>query len=142
MERVGTRLHEYVTPTEVPALAKHLVVELWGNEQRLLDDAAYVRESLLAAARKGRLTVIGVNIHEFAPHGVTGVVLLAESHLSIHTWPEYGYAALDVFTCGGDPWAAMEELKARFHAERVEIHELDRGLLGPPGRCEAYSDRR
>jgi len=110
-------------------LGKHLIAELWDAPAASLNDAALIRESLLAAAHQGGFTVLNVHVHEFSPHGVTGVLVLAESHLSIHTWPEYGYAAVDVFSCGGDPWAALDELKARLGVEHLEVRELDRGVL-------------
>ncbi len=130
MEKVHAFLGERWGTAERIVLGKHLIVEAWTHDPQVLDDPAYVQESLLAAARRGNFSVVGVDVHEFSPHGVTGVVLLAESHMSIHTWPEYCYAALDIFTCGGDPWAALEELKERLHAERVDVRELDRGSLG------------
>ncbi|WP_052343991.1 adenosylmethionine decarboxylase [Kallotenue papyrolyticum] len=110
-------------------LGKHLIAELWGASPDAFNDPDLIRESLVAAAERGNFTILDVHVHTFSPHGVTGVLVLAESHISIHTWPEYNYAALDVFTCAGDPWAALEELKARLHVARVEVRELDRGLL-------------
>ncbi|HEY64116.1 MAG TPA: adenosylmethionine decarboxylase [Caldilineae bacterium] len=130
MEKVFASRGELLGTAERIVLGKHLIVELWTRDPHVLDDPTHLRESLLAAARRGGFTVVDVHFHEFSPHGVTGVVLLAESHMSIHTWPEYGYAAVDVFACSGDPWAAMAELKERLHAEHVEIRELDRGVLG------------
>lgn len=123
-------------------LGKHLIVELWTAKTHLFNSPDLIRESLLAAARRGRFTVINLDVHAFSPHGVTGMLLLAESHISIHTWPEYGYAALDVFTCGGDPWSALDELKARLHIERMDVQELDRGILGTFPSRAAHSDRR
>ncbi|KPL89745.1 hypothetical protein SE16_01045 [Ardenticatena maritima] len=110
-------------------MGKHLIVELWSRSPELLNDVEHIRESMLAAAEGGELTVLNIAMHAFAPHGVTGVMLLAESHLSIHTWPEYGYAAVDVFTCGGLPYKALEILSERLDAERTQIVELDRGVL-------------
>ena len=118
-----------VKALQTPVLGKHLIVEMWGQAPHLLNAPDHVRESLLAAARRGNLTVISVGVHAFSPRGVTGVLLLTGSHMSIHTWPEYCYAALDVFTCTGDPWAALDELKERLRIERVDVQELDRGIL-------------
>ena len=112
------------------ALGKHLIAELWVNSSHVLDDPDFVRESLLAACNKGGFSVIGIDIHEFSPRGVTGVVLLSESHMSIHTWPEYRFAAVDIFSCAGAAWEALEELKRRLDVERMEVRELDRGVLG------------
>jgi S-adenosylmethionine decarboxylase proenzyme len=112
-------------------LGKHLIAEVWGKNAQLLNDPDYLRESLLIAAHRGNFSVLGVNVHTFSPHGVTGVVVLAESHISIHTWPEFHYAALDIFACSGNLWAAFKALKERLHVERFEVQELDRGLMEP-----------
>jgi len=112
-------------------LGKHLIAELWVRDPLLLDDPDVVRDGLLAACRKGKFSIINLNVHQFSPHGVTGVALLAESHMSIHTWPEYGYAAVDIFTCGGEPWDALEEMERRLDVEHMDVRELDRGLMGP-----------
>ncbi|MDQ7030473.1 MAG: adenosylmethionine decarboxylase [Ardenticatenia bacterium] len=130
MEKMHASLGELLGTAERIVLGKHLIVELWTHNAQVLDDPVFLRDTLMAAARRGNLNVINIAMHEFAPHGVTGVVLLAESHLSIHTWPEYGYAAIDVFTCGGNPWAVIETLKERLDVQRIEVRELDRGILG------------
>lgn len=129
IEKVHASLGELLGATERIVLGKHLIVELWSRSPELLNDVEHIRESMLAAAEGGELTVLNIAMHAFAPHGVTGVMLLAESHLSIHTWPEYGYAAVDVFTCGGLPYKALEILSERLDAERTQIVELDRGIL-------------
>ena len=112
-------------------LGKHLIAELWVRDRSLLDDPDLIRNALLAACQQGDFSVIKLNVHQFSPHGVTGVALLAESHMSIHTWPEYGYAAVDVFTCGGEAWDALEELERRLDVEHMDVRELDRGIVGP-----------
>ena len=112
-------------------LGKHLIAELWVRSSHVLDDADYVRESLLTACRKGGFSVIGIDIREFSPRGVTGIVLLSESHVSIHTWPEYHFAAVDIFSCAGAGWEALEELKRKLDVERMEVRELDRGVMEP-----------
>lgn len=111
-------------------LGKHLIAEFWACDPRALNDPTYLHQTLQQAAQKSRLHVIRILMHAFSPHGVTGVALLSESHLSIHTWPEYGYAAVDVFTCGGEPERALAWMKARLHARRVEVRALDRGCPG------------
>ena len=120
-------------------LGKHLIAELWVKDPCLLDDPDVVRDCLVAACRKGKFSFINLDVHEFSPYGVTGVALLAESHISIHTWPEYAYAAVDVFTCGGEAWDALEELERRLDVEHMEVQELDRGVLGPPEPGTAYT---
>ena len=113
------------------ALGLHLVLELMECRRDLLDDLSFVQEALVGAARAMGATVVGQTFHKFAPQGVTGVVAIAESHLCIHTWPEHGYAAVDVFTCGDnvDPHIAAQELAARFESGDSSVTELQRGVL-------------
>jgi len=82
------------------ALGTQILLELKECNRDILNDMSYIREAMLGAAREVGATVLGETFHKFAPQGVTGLVSIAESHLCIHTWPEYGYAAVDVFTCG------------------------------------------
>lgn len=113
-------------------LGRHLVCELHGMPQDVLRDKEFLRELLLRAAEASGSTVVGDYFYKFENDmGVTGVVVVAESHLSIHTWPEYGYAAVDVFTCGThtDPWRALEVLREELRPERVEVTEMTRGIL-------------
>ena len=113
------------------ALGLHLVLELMECRRDLLDDLSFVQEALVEAARAMGATVVGQTFHKFAPQGVTGVVAIAESHLCIHTWPEHGYAAVDVFTCGDnvDPHIAAQALAARFESGDSSVTELQRGVL-------------
>ncbi len=129
MEKMLTSLGELRGTAEHIALGRHLIAEIWSGDPSLLDDPAYLRESVLAACRAGDLTVLDVLVHEFSPHGVTLVALLAESHISIHTWPEHGYAAVDVFACDGDPHAALDVLAQRLKVAHMETFEMDRGVL-------------
>ena len=112
------------------AAATHLLVELWdaGN----LSDVRAVEEALVRAARASGATVLHSYMHPFgAQKGVSGVVVLAESHIAIHTWPERGYAAADVFMCGAcDPYRAVAVLEEAFAPGRVEISEHRRGAAG------------
>jgi len=89
-----------------------------------------VRRALLEAARHAGVTVLHSAFHKFNPHGVSGVVVIAESHISIHTWPEAGYAAADIFTCGDRamPERAAEYLPEAFDAGHVELTKLTRGI--------------
>jgi len=111
------------------ALGRHLLIELYGCDVAMLDDIAGIEEHMITAARKANSTVVNSTFHRFSPYGVSGVVVIAESHLSIHTWPEYGYAAVDIFTCGDsvDPWKAFEYLKDVMKSERESVLELQRG---------------
>jgi len=118
------------------ALGHQLMVEYYGCSPERLNDPEFVRDKMLDAARATGATVVGNLFHLFNPHGVSGVVVIAESHLAIHTWPEYGYAAVDLFTCGDeiDPFAGFELLREELQAERFEVQEFFRGKLEPMGR--------
>jgi S-adenosylmethionine decarboxylase len=113
------------------ALGQHLLVELYGCDARILDDLEHVRQALLHAARLVSATVIEVVAHKFEPYGVTVVVAIAESHLSVHTWPEYGYAAVDVFTCSSEPLGAevQDFLIDIMGASDATSVEVKRGVL-------------
>ena len=82
------------------AVGKHCILELYDCDPSRLDDEAFVRDTITTAAKRAGATLLNLITHRFQPQGVTGLALLAESHISIHTWPESGYAAVDVFTCG------------------------------------------
>jgi len=113
------------------ALGKHLLLELKECNQEVLDDLDFLRSTLVAAANDCGATVLGESFHPFNPHGVSGVVIIAESHLSVHTWPEYGYAAVDIFTCGDSvqPEKAAEVLIEKLGAKSHSLIEIQRGLL-------------
>ena len=116
------------------ALGTQIMLELKGCDQHLLNDLNFVRGTLVQIAHEVGVNVIGESFHKFDPQGVTGILAIAESHISIHTWPEYGYAAVDVFTCG-DPeqaYKASELIVQRFHARDHSRTELKRGPLSQP----------
>jgi len=109
-------------------LGRHLIVELQGCDPEKLTRAEEVERLLVEAAKSSDLTIIGVKTHFFNP-GATSMVIIGESHLSIHTWPEYGYAAVDIFVCGGkDPWRAFEVIARGLKPKRVKALEIRRGL--------------
>ena len=90
-----------VTCAVVPrALGKHIILEVYGCSFEKLNDLEGLRRVMVEAAKRAGCKVLGTFEHKFSPHGVTIVVAVAESHISIHTWPEFGYAAIDIFTCG------------------------------------------
>jgi S-adenosylmethionine decarboxylase len=105
----------------------HLIVDLWGATH--LDEMATVDRALREAADASGATLLHLHLHRFTPNGgISGVAVLAESHISIHTWPERHYAALDVFMCGSaDPRRAIPVLSRAFEPERVGLSELLRG---------------
>jgi S-adenosylmethionine decarboxylase len=109
-----------------------LLLELKDCNRELLSDLDFLRNTLLSAAREAGATIMGDSFHVFEPYGgVSGVVIIAESHLSIHTWPEYGYAAVDIFTCGDSlhPELAVDLLANALEAKNTSTLELKRGIL-------------
>ena len=116
------------------ALGKQILVEFYDCDQSKLNDVSFIEGSLIDAAKASRATLISHNFHKFSPYGVSGVVVIAESHIAIHTWPEYLYAAVDIFTCGDtiDPWIIQEKLKVRFESKNVSSMEMKRGLFKVP----------
>jgi len=107
----------------------HLLVEVWDGKH--LTEPKYIDDVLCRAAKAAQATILHSHMHHFLPSGgVSGVVLLAESHISIHTWPERDYAAIDIFMCGScDPHLAVSVLKDGFEASNIEVKELRRGLV-------------
>lgn len=114
----------------VTALGLHLLIELQNCNTALLDSASFISDVMVEAARKSGATVLNSSFHKFNPHGVSGVVVISESHLTIHTWPELNYAAVDVFTCGShvDPWAASMYIEEQLQATDVTIIDIKRGI--------------
>lgn len=112
------------------ALGRHILVEFTGCNAEILNDVAMIEKSMIEAAQKAGATVINTNFHHFSPWGVSGVVVIQESHLAIHTWPEYRYAAVDLFTCGEtvDPWVSFDWLKTALEASYSAL-EMKRGSL-------------
>ncbi len=112
-------------------LGYQLVAELSGCDAVRLADVDAIREAMLEAARRSGCTVVTQAFHHFSPYGVSGAVIVAESHLAIHTWPEYGYAAVDVFTCGdtADPERAAQYLVEALGARSITLTRLERGAL-------------
>jgi S-adenosylmethionine decarboxylase len=112
-------------------LGLHVLAELYGCTWETLDDLTKVKEIMVNAALTAGAEVRECVFHKFSPQGVSGVVVISESHLTIHTWPEFGYAAVDVFTCGKkvDPWKACHHLKNCFFAKQMTTKEFKRGLM-------------
>jgi len=114
----------------VKALGRHIVCEFSGCDPMLLSDVDGIQTMMIVAAKAARATVMESAFHRFEPQGVSGTVILAESHLSIHTWPEKGYAAMDFYTCGDhtDPWLACEVASRALDATSVLTTEIKRGI--------------
>ncbi len=113
------------------ALGKHLLLELKDCDREVLNDLGFLKGILLTAASEAGATVLGESFHQFSPQGVSGAVIIAESHLFIHTWPECGYAAVDIFTCGDtvQPEKAAQKLIRELGAKSHSILEIQRGIL-------------
>ncbi len=111
-------------------LGRHLVAELSDCNARVLNDLPELKRSLLEAARRSGALVVDSVFHRYNPQGLSGIIIIAESHLSIHTWPEYNYAAIDCFTCGTsvDPYKAIEFMKDALSCKSVKVRELKRGI--------------
>lgn len=129
-----------VTPTPFPAvsqtasifnLGQHLLAEFYDCDPNVLNNVSLIEQTMCEAAIQCGATIVQQNFHHFSPYGVSGVVIIAESHLAIHTWPEYGYAAVDLFTCGDScsPMVAYEYLREHLHAGSAFFSELVRGLM-------------
>ena len=113
------------------ALGRHLLLELFDCDSDAINNLENVKGALVEAAKRAQATIVDVVFHEFNPFGVSGVVVIAESHLSIHTWPEYRYAAVDIFSCGEtlQPEVAASYLVEQFGAERTSAVEMQRGMF-------------
>ena len=111
------------------ALGRHLLIELEDCDEGTLNNLETLKETMLTAADEAGATIMGESFHRFSPQGISGVVVIAESHLCIHTWPEYGYAAADIFTCGTSvqPEKAARLLVEKLGAKRHSVREIHRG---------------
>jgi S-adenosylmethionine decarboxylase len=122
------------------ALGRHVLAEMYGCEFGALNDVERVRQTMVDAALAAGAEVREAAFHKFSPQGVSGVVVISESHLAVHTWPELGYAAVDVFTCGErvDPWDACEYIISRFKADHYTATEMRRGIFEREAKAAAY----
>ena len=118
-----TAVHEFPQ-----VIGKHALFELHGGNPNLLNDEEFVKSALIEAAEVAGATLLSLVSHTFSPQGVTAVALLSESHISLHSWPEYGFASIDCYTCGShtDPEAACKSLKDAFEAKYSAIRLLQR----------------
>jgi len=115
---------------EDPSLGSHLLVELFGCKQDSLEEELSVGSAMRSAADESLATVVAESFHEFKPYGVSGAVIIQESHYTIHTWPEHGYAAVDLFYCGGTVHVhrAIDVLVERFRPSRMKFLVVRRGI--------------
>lgn len=120
-------------------VGRHVLAELYECDQNVINDIDYIREQMLLGADKIGATVVGSSFHRFSPSGISGVVIIAESHLSVHTWPESHYVAMDIYTCGNlDPVPGIEFIGLSLGSQRCRIQVILRGL---PEDIDARSDR-
>ncbi|CAA6604513.1 S-adenosylmethionine decarboxylase proenzyme [Rhodospirillaceae bacterium LM-1] len=119
----------YVEKNGVKFAGTHLIIDLWGASN--LDQLELTENALRESAEVAGATLLHCHLHHFSPNGgISGVLVLAESHISIHTWPERNFAALDIFMCGEcDPYKSIPILKRAFSPERVVVNEQKRGIL-------------
>ncbi len=118
----------------VKPMGRHILAEFLGCTPGALDDMKEVERTMVEAALQAGAEVREVAFHKFSPQGVSGVVIISESHLAIHTWPETNYASIDVFTCGDrvDPWDAYAYLKEKFGASDTSVTSIERGMYMSP----------
>lgn len=113
------------------ALGHQIIAEFYGCDADLLANVDYVTDVMLEAASRAKATIVTHTFHHFSPLGVSGAVIIAESHLAIHTWPEYGYAAVDLFTCGDSLHTeeAFHYLREALASETFSTMSLERGHM-------------
>lgn len=107
----------------------HLIAEFWYGKN--IEDSKELKQILIGAVKRASNTPLEIAVHKFQPQGITGIVLLAESHIAIHTWPEFNYTAIDIYTCGdkANPEKALEYLKEALQPKKVEIKKIKRGKI-------------
>ena len=110
-------------------IGRHLIAEYYGCNLERINDVEFIETRMRQAANLIGATVMGTSFHRFEPHGVSGTVVISESHLSIHTWPENGYVAVDIYTCGGlDPRPGFEFLARELGSDSTRQQEILRGI--------------
>jgi S-adenosylmethionine decarboxylase proenzyme len=119
------------------ALGRHILLELKDCNREVLNNLDLLQDIMRSAAQEAGATILEQHFHHFSPQGVSGAIIIAESHLAVHTWPEYGYAALDIFTCGDSvkPEVAVEKLIKTLESKNPTILELKRGYLVAGAVC-------
>ena len=112
-------------------LGNHLLIEYYDCDSEVLKNTSLIEKHMIEAAKIAQATIVESVFHTFSPWGVSGVVVIEESHLTIHTWPEYKYAAVDLFTCGNTikPWADFKFLEGKLKAKRADLTEISRGIV-------------
>ncbi len=132
-----------IKPIEVSKYAGvHLFADLWSG--RIIEDPKKLKKILTEAAKKAKNIPLEITVHKFSPQGITGVLLLAESHIALHSWPEINYIGVDIFTCGNkaQPYKALEYLKKEFKPEKIDVREIKRGILGEENKSSSSASSR
>jgi S-adenosylmethionine decarboxylase len=116
------------------AIGRHIILEMWRCSGLSLNSMETAEQALRDMVAALDVNLLDLKVYPFSPVGVTGIAIVSESHLVIHTWPEHGYAAVDIFTCGAprDPQAAIDVLRQHFQPEHVQVMEINRGQLDLP----------
>lgn len=122
-------------------LGRHILAEIYGCDSEILNNKVSIEKIMVESALKAGAEVREVIFHKFSPQGVSGVVIISESHLTIHTWPELGYAAVDIFTCGDkiNPWDACNYMTELFNAKNMTATEVKRGIFEQPVSVKAVN---
>ncbi|MFC1925214.1 adenosylmethionine decarboxylase [Chloroflexota bacterium] len=122
---------------DLDALGRHILLELKDCNREVLNNLDLIQNVMISAAEEAGATILEKHFHHFSPQGVSGAIIIAESHLAVHTWPEYGYAALDIFTCGDSvkPEVAVEKLIKTLESKDPTVIELKRGFLLTEAVC-------
>lgn len=125
-----TKLKSIQSPIQSPKYAGvHLLADFWYGKN--IEDPKKLEKILIEAGKKANNTPLKVTIHKFSPHGITGVLLLAESHIALHSWPEINYCAIDIFTCGKktSPQKALAYFKKILKPKKINIQKMKRGVI-------------
>ena len=119
-------------------LGIHLLVEFWACNREKINDSDYLERIMSEAAERAGATILKSVFQKFNPHGVSGVVMISSSHLTIHTWPEHGYAAVDIFSCGTqvEPTKAVDFLNKELEAGYFDVRDFERGIPSATEICQ------
>lgn len=122
-------IHQWVKTKKSKYAGIHLIAEFWGGKN--IDNSKEIEKILIGATKAAGNTPLKIAIHKFLPQGITGIVLLAESHIALHSWPEINYLAIDIFTCGGEakPEKALNYFKKRFNPKKIQVKRIKRGVF-------------
>ncbi len=129
MEKIFQKNFWPIVYKKTRSLGEHLIAEFWGV--KIEEDMAKIEKILIEAAKKTGSTPLEVVSHKFSPKGFSAMILLAESHIALHYWPENEYLAVDIFTCGkdSDPQKGLEYLKEQFQPKKMEVQRINRGKV-------------